>query len=471
MLNCVEFFIAQCRQNPKAIALAMVASGKMVTFEDLEQMAASAQHLTQKCKLVPGDTVLIFDQLSPRLYGAMIGLMASGLTVVMVEPWMSLARINQVIGHLKPKLFLTQGLGKVWGIRSREIRSIPHWISTSQVERQTPHKLKAVPVPVEQPAMVVFTSGTSGIPKGVVRTQSTLIESQRILGEKLGIRNLEGADLCIFASFALLNLSMGKTSLIFPNAWSKKNMNQLERMSETIRPTSLTCGPAFLLELMNQKIDLPLEALHVGGALTDCWIFEEAFKKWPTTKIHHLYGSSEAEPVASFSAAKAVEQSRNRGYFQTLSLGTPSSEIQSMQKSDSIWVSGKHVCPKYIEMPGGDENAKNKIQDPEGRIWHRMGDRINEEDSGWWYGGRSFQKPVDFESEQRIYSELGHSKFFLHRTPHDKLIGVGEVSSADQVSIKKINPEVQKIFSVKVRRDPRHRARLNRELMLKGLNI
>ena len=94
-------------------------------------------------------------------------------------------------------------------------------------------------------------------------------------------------------------------------------------------PTSLTCGPAFLLQLIKSNFPFPsLNRFHIGGALTDLWILEKGFKKWPKANWIHTYGSSEAEPVALCDAKEAVLQSKKRGGFQTLYLGRPVEEIE-----------------------------------------------------------------------------------------------------------------------------------------------
>ena len=53
-----------------------------------------------------------------------------------------------------------------------------------------------------------------------------------------------------------------------------------------------------------------LRAIHVGGGLTNCSIFETAFGRFKDAEFLHLHGSSEAEPVASMGAREAVDRSR-----------------------------------------------------------------------------------------------------------------------------------------------------------------
>ncbi len=127
-----------------------------------------------------------------------------------------------------------------------------------------------------------------------------------------------------------------------------------------------------------------------------------------------------------------------------------------------MWVTGPHVCPRYL----GDveENRSQKREDARGRIWHFMGDRVripDAGDGGWWYSGRSSQRLEDFELEQRVYAKLRSSKAFVHRLANGDPVligeGVGELDFSDPELA-----EITRSVELKIRRDRRHRARIDR---------
>ena len=450
MINCTQLFLEHISFKPALI----LPDGKSLSFHELKEMAAGTQNQLRKLGIQAGDAVCLFDAPGPRLFAAIVGIMAMGCRAIFVEPWMTLPHLKNALNAAKPKVFLTSPLGRLWGLRSLAVRQIPNWASISS---KTSSDFTIEEVPEETPAIITFTTGTTGAPKGVIRSHSYLLQQLEAITKNLGLSKLQGPDLCLFGNFVLANLAQGRTSVIVPQ---KPKRSFFKNLAGT-KAVSLTAGPAFLKQMIDYA-DLPtLSSIHIGGALTDCDTFEEGFNKWPNAHFLHVYGSSEVEPVSVSDAKEAVRKSREEGFFQTLYLGNPIDEIDWKLKEDSLWVSGGHVCPAYI---GDDEaNRKNKVLDSAGKLWHRMGDRIAENE-GFWYHGRSHMQEEDFLLEQKIYTHLQSSACFIHRDKHNKLYLIGEKIPD---STTKTFANLTGMVDTKIYRDRRHSARLDREKTLK----
>lgn len=484
-MNSIDLFKVRCSETPEKIAF-WFGPKTQISFRELERAARSTQKILREFGVESGDTVLLMDTFGLPLYGALIGAIGLGAKVIFVEPWMPIANIDHVVNTLKPKVFLASLVGRVWGARISAVRKIPGKASIRSV-LQSPglSELQSESVPPEQPAIITFTTGTTGKPKGVVRTHRYLVDTFQILQLRVG-EGVTGPDLCIFANFALINLAAGRTTLMIPPSWPTKTLRCLENLPSLLQPQSITCGPAFLKKLM-QHASLPaLRSGHVGGALTDCDLFEQAFEKYPRAHWSHLYGSSEAEPVALADARLAVKLSRELGYFQTLYLGKPIPEIAYEMKEDGIWVTGANVCPSYVS--AAEENRLYKRIDEQNRCWHSMGDRITSDlpsaevsrlvaqeniravfsaQHPWWYSGRSQQPYEDFVTEQSLYALVKSSEGFLHRTPEGERVALGVGYDSLSQKIRSHFPDIGRVHPVrKIHRDPRHRARINRPLTL-----
>lgn len=462
-MNCIEIFLKHAEQEPQKPAFWLPDQG-VTTFGELKSLAGKAQKILLSHGLVQGDGVLLFDALSPRLYAAIIAILGLGCHVILVEPWMPLKNVNHAISLVKPKLYLTYFLGRLWGLRASSVRSIPKWSGIANIMNQPDAQLQVVMVPKETPGIITFTSGTTGNPKGVLRNQGFLINQHTAISKALDADHYKGSDLCIFANFALSNLATGRCSLIMPYKWDRKTFLKIEALPRDLQPETTTCGPAFLKKLIESGTCAGLRSIHVGGALTDCALFEEGFRCWPEATWKHVYGSSEAEPVAASDAREAVAESRRKGYFQTLYLGKPIPEIKANIENNTLWVAGPHVSPFYL----GDEEANriNKKREKDGTVWHDMGDRIIQNDKGWWYSGRSKQAYAEFVLEQEIYSYLNSSASFVHRD-EGRLILFGEnVKTWRSELLQRFN-QLSDVIESTIFRDKRHRARIDRQKSLR----
>ncbi len=467
-MNCVERLVTAVADHPNRCAIWM-PDGSQISFGELASRAGSVQAQLRRLGLVPGEPVLILLGLGFDLYASVIALMASGYPVLLVEPWMPLHRIERILQQVQPRAFLTSSVGRLWGLRSSAIRAIPHWVSP-QGDGAGSGSLQIEDVEPTHHGILTFTSGTTGDPKGVVRSHGYLWDQHTILEANLhpvGGPSHGGADWCIFANFTLANLGSGRTTVLMPPSWRTTDFRAVAELSGELAPKSMTCGPAFLSRLLESGFDFhSLDSIHVGGALTDCSLFEDAFQSLPGAIFLHVYGSTEAEPVATMDARRAVADSRAAGFLQTLCLGNPVPEIRLDIEGSRLWVSGAHVCPRYL---GGEaENRLHKRTDSAGISWHNMGDRVKCDSEGrLWYAGRSGQSVEEFRLEQEVYAVLGHTSAFLHRDSTGMLWLVGEHVVAAEARIRKSYPEIRYIEDAAILRDHRHRARIDRSASLK----
>ena len=461
MANSIYRFFNNSKAHPQKIAIADISQG-VQTFEDIRIIGARAQEVMNKYKINAGDAVLVAITPSPTLYGTLTGLIGLGVKIIVIEPWLSLSRIDHIIQTTKPKAFLTSTIGKLWGLRSKEIRNIAHWITDKEILRSSYQEFKVKDVADEHPAFIVFSSGTTGLPKGVLRTHGYLEKLYLVL-DSLEEETYQTPDLILFPSVALYHLGTGRGSVLIPRRWSQKNINKLIKLCQQFRPETVSASPGFLKKMLKMKKLSEfsfLKRVVIGGALCDCPILQEAFASLPHQKFVHIYGSSEAEPVSLIDAKIAVEESIKRGYFQTLCLGKIIAPVKTKSKDNVLWVSGPNVAGEYI---GEQElNRGIKERDESGVLWHCMGDRVNFEGELAFYGGREKQSRLEFEIEQKAYVILGHSKAFLHRTPDQKFILVGEEIKSKWNELKQELPQIDQFIESSIHRDPRHRSRIDR---------
>ncbi len=455
------------REIPPTAPAFFPLDGDPSDFGTLLALARNAERNLDRAGIGPGEGVLLADSVSVEFYATVMALLSRGVTVLLVEPFLPLSEIDSIVSKMKPRLFLASVMGRIWGLRSAAIRRVPTWSSarslcSGPVDSSSRKRLQSMAVPGDHPGVITFTSGTTGRSKGVVRTHEGLSAQNRAIRISGGFEQFQKPDLAIFANLVLANLGMGRGTVFVPSRWKARHLNRLAHLPPMWRPETLSAGPAFLIRLMEAGVARDLRSIHIGGALSDCCDLEKAFDHFgPGTRFLHVYGSSEAEPVAFSDARDAVRFSREKGFFQTLYLGKPAQGIETSVSSEGLWVTGDHVCKRYSG--NDDEVLRNKRTDSTGRVWHFMGDRVAEDEAGFWYRGRSFQSPSEFELEQSVYRFMGHSAAFIDREPgSDRLILRGEGLRSRTPELLRQFAEIHSVIETRIVRDRRHRSRIDR---------
>jgi acyl-CoA synthetase (AMP-forming)/AMP-acid ligase II len=380
--------------------------------------------------LKAGDRAILMIPMSIDLYVALLAVLRNGAIAVFVDPWVGRRQIAAFASFAKATAWI--GIPKSHLLRLTDscLRKLPLTITTGrrwfgwggrftlqELQRQ-PGDQQVAAVDADDTAMITFTSGSSGLPKGVNRTHGFLTAQHAALQQEFP--QLDGdVDMPMFPVFALNNLARGIPSIVPTMDFRYADRVDGRLIAEQMRrnqTTTCTASPPFLDRLAEHQQAHPskgvfLRRIMTGGApVTDTQL--EAWRRvWPDTELIVVYGSTEAEPVGHIDAADRLELQptppRNpAGYC----IGKPSHLVQlrvikihdgPISLADDGWkgwelpageagelvVSGKHVAQSYFENPAA--TAENKLRDADGTVWHRMGDTGYVDDRGYvWLVGR-----------------------------------------------------------------------------------
>lgn len=429
-MNIVDILQRQARERATAPAIIDVARGRdrVTTFAGLEAASARGATLLLERGLREGDTVLVFQPMSAELYIALLAIFRLGMTSMFLDPSAGREHIARCCAIRPPAALIASPKAQLLRLISPALRRIPqHFvfgnfipgaIPWSRADRLAPH-LPIAPCTDDTPALITFTSGSTGQPKAAVRSHGFLLAQHRVL-ERAILLTPGAIDLTTLPVFVLANLASGVTSLL-PDADLRRPgaicpaavLAQIKRF----HPTSVVASPAFVERLCDgcqgsgRTID-GFRHLFTGGAPVFPDHLDRFAATFPGAEVVAVYGSTEAEPIAhiarqELSTADMTAMSAGGGLLAgvpvpeitvrviSAACGQPLGRLSAAEFADlcracgesgEIVVSGEHVLPGYLHGVG-DEETKFRV---DGQLWHRTGDSGYFDNQGrLWLLGRA----------------------------------------------------------------------------------
>ncbi|HVM52007.1 MAG TPA: AMP-binding protein [Acidimicrobiales bacterium] len=164
------------KADPTAVYVRDVDGTGLDGFDLLDRTARVAGRL-HAAGLVAGDRVLVSGETSADLVVAHIGALRLGLVVVPVNPSFSRREVDAIVEAAAPRAAILEG---------EELRSwMPAEVCTTGIDVDLADGI--VPeldgVASDDPALLPFTSGTTGTPKGVVLSHGNLLASSAAVAE------------------------------------------------------------------------------------------------------------------------------------------------------------------------------------------------------------------------------------------------------------------------------------------------
>ncbi|MEO6996308.1 MAG: fatty acid CoA ligase family protein, partial [Lacunisphaera sp.] len=466
--NIARHLPSMADRQPERVAVKIprgrTAEGKIdylaLSFAELDgEVDAWAAKLKSK-GVQRGDRVLVMVRQGLPLIAAAFALFKIGAVPVIIDPGMGRKNFLTCIARSKPRVLLGIPLAQVMSrlfrsaFASVEVRVGASGSATARLARKsgrTSLKSEIVASGANDLAAILFTSGSTGAPKGVCYEHGMFEAQVRLVRDTYGISPGE-VDLPMLPIFALFNPALGMTTIVPELDPSRPAAVDPEKMVRAIQQENVTTSfgsPTLWRKLfdycLKNKITLPsIRRVLCAGAAVPASLWADAARVLPNGKLHSPYGATEVLPVATTSSEE-IELRPELGAL----IGRPLAEnrvkvivlherplailaeIHELPVGfvGEIIVTGPTVTKAYDQLPAA--TAAAKIRGDRGAIWHRMGDagRIDHE-GRLWFSGRIAER-VETTSGP-LYTEPVEQVFRDHPdVARCALIGLGQRGSQE----------------------------------------
>ncbi len=417
--NFASLLLQHCSKQPALTALIIpsldkqgrLLSEESITFGEFEQRVCQFQRGLNAEGFRPGDRFVLMFPVSVDLYALIVALFSAAMVVVLVDPGMGKKQILRAISCTGAKALVTVSavarlrwlVPSLWRIRTYVMATGHGSRLLGKPQRQNVERANAGPDIVlrsaDDHALITFTSGTTGKPKGADRTHGFLRAQHDALAAMFP--HVAGdIDCTCFPAMALHGLCCGITTVIpAVDLQAPASVIPAQVTSQLTRHgvNRLSGAPAFmsaLAEYINgQALHLPdVQQLAIGGAPVADALCRKLVSAFPTARSYVVYGSTEAEPMTRVTLQEVLSDGDpGGGYLVGRAPDTTIIKIVRLPEPPpvldergtepftvgagepgEIVVCGPQVNRSYVSNP--EENRKNKLIEMDGRVWHRTGD-------------------------------------------------------------------------------------------------
>lgn len=421
------------------------------TFAQLHADSDALAHGLNAAGIVRGTRTALMVPPSPEFFAMTFALFKIAAVPVLIDPGMGVRNLGKCLGEAEPEAFV--GVAKahlarrILGWAKKSVRTTVNVGRRRFFCTRSTRELSDIgvslgeyaipPVTADDPAAILFTSGSTGIAKGAEYTHGIFAAQVEMLRATYGIEPGE-IDFCTFPLFALFGPALGMTCVIPSMDFTRPATIDPEKAAAAIQRFGVTNffgSPAVVSRFAYSSVS-PVSlstvkrALSAGAPVPADSLKRFAEKLPASTEIFTPYGATEALPVASIGSREILDETRyltDQG--KGVCVGKPVAGMRVCVvpiTDDAIleWdestclptgeigefvVRGPVVTKAYFNRP--EQTRLAKIRDPRtGETLHRMGDVGYLDDRGrLWYCGRKSHRVVT--PTGTLYTEMVESVF------------------------------------------------------------
>jgi amino acid adenylation domain-containing protein/non-ribosomal peptide synthase protein (TIGR01720 family) len=346
--KCIhQLFEEQVERNPDAIAV--VFEGFELTYQKLNQRANCLAHYLKTLGVGPEVLVGICVERSLEMVVGLLGILKAGGAYLPLDPALPKESLAfRLIDAQVPILLTQKGLFKR---ENAQVQTTLYLDADGELVAQQSSANPNSEATPENLAYVLYTSGSTGQPKGVAIEHRQILNYLHAILDKLQLPNAAS-----FATVSTFAADLGNT-VIFPalctggclHIVSQERATDPKALAEYFLLHPIDClkiTPTHLASLLTSKVFdsiLPRQCLVLGGEAASWDLIEKIQQEAPNCRILNHYGPTETTvgvltyPVSSKPASY---------HSKTVPIGRPIANTQ-------VYILDRYQQPVPIGVPGG----------------------------------------------------------------------------------------------------------------------
>lgn len=374
--TAVSLFQKNSTLYPDRIAVSL--DEKYISYYKLNEHTSQLAISLQNRGICRGDVVAVKMERSIELVVAILGILKSGAAFVCIDPDYPEPRIRYMIQNSGAKCLISDDSFTEPGCISFQISDFSFDAKTNYISPE----LKS-----DDLSYVVFTSGTTGNPKGSMITHAGLVNMiqhhQKLFSVTPEDAVLQFASISFDASvFELFLAMLTGATLVLIRKEVIYDKEQFIKYLQTHRVTITLLPPVFLSSL--NRADLkPLRVLITGGEACN---LEDALYYSTQLRFFNAYGPSEASVIVSIHEVK--QENKYEKYIpigkaiDNIRFHALNEELKPVTKGETgdLYVSGIGLAKGYIN--NEELSSRSFIKGPGNLVLYKTGDLVREMPDG-----------------------------------------------------------------------------------------
>ncbi|MCK5825469.1 MAG: AMP-binding protein [Desulfuromusa sp.] len=455
-----------------------------LTYAELDQQSNRIAVGLESIGIRRGVRTVLMVKPSLEFFALTFALFKIGAVPVLIDPGMGIKNLKVCLKEAAPEAFIAVPKAQLarlllgWGEESLKIiltvGTRLFWGGTTLTKLLRPISVtqhyESAHVAAAETAAILFTSGSTGVPKGAVYSHGNFVAQVDALKEVYQIIPGE-IDLPTFPLFALFAPALGMTSVIPEMDFTRPGSVDAEKIITAIKRFNVTTmfgSPALIrqLALYGEKNGTRLPSLKraiSAGAPVPAVVLKQFVEMLnPGVEVFTPYGATEALPVCSIGSQVILSETHlatDQGRGVCVGFPVPGIQLEIIRIDDqqiSSWqddllvvdgeigeivVRGGQVTRSYYNRPESTRLAK--INCTGGDFFHRMGDLGYRDEQGRiWFCGRKVQRVTTID--ETLFTIPCEAVFNTHpQVYRSALVGIGAVNIQQPVLCVELEKQLQ----------------------------